>query len=71
MAGNGLATINNITGARLYAGTDAVKPSKSFQAGLAAALAAVIASLAVRLFFKPGYEATCDYWREKLDAQLG
>lgn len=36
--------------------------------GLAAALASVIAMLAVRLFFRPGYEATCDYWKEKLPA---
>ncbi len=34
--------------------------------GLAPALAAVVAALALRLFFKPGYEAMCDLWKSKL-----
>jgi len=34
--------------------------------GLAAALSTVVAMLAVRLFFKPGHQAMCDYWKEKL-----
>lgn len=36
--------------------------------GLAAGLAAVVASLAVRLFFQPSREAMCDYWAERLPA---
>ena len=34
--------------------------------GLAAGLAAVVAMLAYKLFFRPSYDATCDYWKEKL-----
>lgn len=34
--------------------------------GLAPALAAVVAALVLRLFFRPGYEAMCAVWKEKL-----
>ncbi len=37
--------------------------------GLAPAVAAVVAALAIRLFFRPAYGATCDVWKEKLQAQ--
>jgi hypothetical protein len=36
--------------------------------GIAAALAPIIATLAIRLFFKPGHQAMCDYWKEKMSA---
>jgi hypothetical protein len=51
-------------------GKDAVAPALAalFVAhlGFAPAIAAVIAALAVRLFFKPAYEAMCEVWKEKL-----
>jgi hypothetical protein len=35
--------------------------------GMAPAVAAISAALAVKTFFKPGQEAMCAYWAGKLD----
>ncbi|MFL6275320.1 MAG: hypothetical protein ACJ74G_08905 [Blastocatellia bacterium] len=51
-------------------GKDAVAPALAAlivaHLGFAPAIAAVIAALAVKLFFKPAYEAMCEVWKEKL-----
>jgi hypothetical protein len=51
-------------------GADAVGPALAAllvaQLGLAPAIAAVVAALAIRLFFKPAHEAMCETWKEKL-----
>lgn len=36
------------------------------QLGMAAALAAVVATLTIRLFLKPTHQAMCDCWKDKL-----
>jgi len=51
-------------------GKDAVAPALAalFVAhlGLAPAIAAVLAALAIKVFFKPAYDAMCDVWKDKL-----
>lgn len=52
-------------------GKDAVAPALAAllvaQLGLASAIAAVLAAIAIRLFFKPAYEAMCEVWHDKLN----
>jgi hypothetical protein len=51
-------------------GSDAVGPALAAilvgHLGLAPAIAAVVAVLIVKLFFKPGYDTMCEYWKSKL-----
>ena len=51
-------------------GKDAVAPALTallvVQLGLAPAIATVLAVLAVKLFFEPGYDAMCDAWKKGL-----
>lgn len=58
--------VTNAFGIGKEAVVAAIAASLTVYFGLAAALAAVIAALTMRLFFRPGYDATCDYWREKI-----
>lgn len=52
-------------------GKEAVAPALAAlliaQLGLAPMIAPVVAVLAVRLFFKPGYDAMCEVWGESFD----
>ncbi len=52
-------------------GKEAVAPALATllvsQLGLAPTIASVVASLAVKLFFRPGYGAMCAAWKSKLD----
>jgi len=51
-------------------GRDAVAPSLALlfvgHLGLAPAIATVIAVLVVKLFFRPGYDAMCEIWKNNL-----
>jgi hypothetical protein len=51
-------------------GMDAVAPALTgllvVHLGMAPAIAAVIAVLAVKLFFQPGYDAMCEVWKKSV-----
>jgi len=51
-------------------GKEAVAPALAVllvaHLGLAPAIAAVLAAIAIKLFFKPAYEAMCEVWQENL-----
>lgn len=56
-------------------GKDAVAPALAAllvaHVGLAPAVAAVVAVLAIRVFFRPAYDSMCDVWKDKLKEGSG